>query len=128
MGIRTLALAATLAALTASAAAQQAPPFETRKIGDSVYAFRYVGHQSMFVVTPEGVIATDPIGLLRPQAVTTYIDEIKKVTQAPIKYLVYSHHHYDHIAGGKPFKDAGATVIAHKNAKERLEALKNPDV
>jgi glyoxylase-like metal-dependent hydrolase (beta-lactamase superfamily II) len=80
----------------------------------------------MFVVTSDGVIATDPIGYGRPQAVTTYVDEIRKVTNQPIKYVVYSHHHFDHIAGGKPFKDAGATFIAHKRAKERLEALKDP--
>jgi glyoxylase-like metal-dependent hydrolase (beta-lactamase superfamily II) len=80
------------------------------------------------VVTPAGVIATDPIGYLRPAAVTTYLDEIRKVTAAPIRYLVYSHHHYDHIAGGKPFKDAGAVVVAHKNAKTRLDALRRPDV
>jgi glyoxylase-like metal-dependent hydrolase (beta-lactamase superfamily II) len=35
-------------------------------------------------------------------------------------------HHFDHIAGGKPFKDAGATFIAHKRAAERLAALKDP--
>jgi glyoxylase-like metal-dependent hydrolase (beta-lactamase superfamily II) len=56
----------------------------------------------------------------------TYIEEIKKVSDQPIKYLVYSHHHYDHIAGGKPFKDAGARIIAHKRAKERLEQVKDP--
>ncbi len=105
----------------------QTPPFETRKITDSVYIFRFGGHQSVFVVTPDGVIATDPIGYLRPQAVTTYIAEIRKITSAPIKYVVYSHHHYDHIAGGRPFKDLGATFIAHRNAKTRLEALKYPD-
>ena len=82
----------------------------------------------MFVVTPDGVIATDPIAQRRPEAATTYIAEIRKITQAPIKYVVYSHHHYDHIEGGKPFKDAGATFIAHMNAKTRLEALKNPAV
>jgi glyoxylase-like metal-dependent hydrolase (beta-lactamase superfamily II) len=111
-----------------SAAAQQPPLFETRKLADNAYLFRYGGHQALFVVTPEGVIATDPIAYLRPQAATTYIAEIRKITQAPIKYLVYSHHHYDHIAGGKPFKDAGAIVVAHRNAKARLEALRNPDV
>lgn len=120
-------LATVLVIAVASHLSAQAPPFETRKITDHVYIFRYVGHQSMFVVTPDGVIATDPIGYLRPQAVTTYIAEIRKVTQAPIKYLVYSHHHFDHIAGGKPFKDLGATFIAHRNAKIRLEALKYPD-
>jgi glyoxylase-like metal-dependent hydrolase (beta-lactamase superfamily II) len=110
------------------AAAQQPPLFETRKLTDDAYLFRYQFHQSLFVVTPEGVIATDPISLYRPQAAITYIAEIRKITQAPIKYLIYSHHHYDHIAGGKPFKDAGATVIAHRNAKSHLEALRYADV
>ena len=121
-----LTLVLLLAAGTAFA--QEQPLFETKKITDNVYLFRYNIHQAMFVVTPEGVIATDPIAYLRPEAAIAYIAEIRKITKAPIKYLVYSHHHYDHIAGGKPFKDAGATVIAHRNAKTRLEALRNPDV
>jgi glyoxylase-like metal-dependent hydrolase (beta-lactamase superfamily II) len=125
---RCFALALAAFASLAFDAAAQAPQFETRKVADNVYAFRYVGHQSMFVVTPEGVIATDPIAYLRPQAATTYIDEIKKITSAPIKYVVYSHHHYDHIAGGKPFKELGATFIAHKNARAHLEELKYPDI
>ena len=108
----------------------QQPPFATTKVEgtDNVYIFRYQGHQAMFIVTPAGVIATDPIGRYRPQAVTTYIDEIRKITSAPIRYVVYSHHHYDHIAGGKPFKDAGATFVAHRRAKERLTELKFPDI
>ena len=108
-----------------------APPlFATTKVEgtDNVYIFRYQGHQAMFIVTPAGVIATDPIGRYRPQAVTAYIDEIKKITSAPIRYVVYSHHHYDHIAGGKPFKDAGATFVAHKRAKERLAELNFADI
>jgi glyoxylase-like metal-dependent hydrolase (beta-lactamase superfamily II) len=114
-----------------AAAPQPAPPlFATTKVEgtNNVYIFRYRGHQSMFIVTPAGVIATDPIGLYGPQAVKTYIEEIQKITKAPIKYVIYSHHHYDHIAGGKPFKDLGAIFIAHRRAKERLVELKNPDV
>ena len=114
---------AALLAGTAPAVAQQ-PPFATTKVADNVYIFRYGGHQSMFVTGKTAVLATDPISYLRPQAATTYIEEIRKVSPAPIKYVVYSHHHYDHIAGGKPFKDAGAKFIAHKNAKIRLDALK----
>jgi glyoxylase-like metal-dependent hydrolase (beta-lactamase superfamily II) len=38
-----------------------------------------------------------------------------------------SHHHFDHIAGGRAFKEAGARIIAHRRAKERLEALKDPN-
>jgi glyoxylase-like metal-dependent hydrolase (beta-lactamase superfamily II) len=80
----------------------------------------------MFIVTPDGVIATDPVAYGRPTGGQTYVDEIKKVTDKPIKFLIYSHHHFDHIAGGKPFKDAGATVVAHKRAKERLAAINDP--
>jgi glyoxylase-like metal-dependent hydrolase (beta-lactamase superfamily II) len=119
-----------LLGLAGSASAQTPPMFATTKVDgtDNVYIFRYQGHQSMFVVTKDGVIATDPIGLYRPQAVKTYVEEIQKITKAPIKYVIYSHHHYDHAAGGKPFKDLGAKFIAHKNAKKHLLETKNPDV
>lgn len=128
MRLQTVIGALAIALGIAGPAFAQAPPFETKKVTDNVYVFRYGGHQSMFVVTPKGVIATDPIGFLRPQAVTAYIAEIKKITDQPIKYVIYSHHHYDHIAGGKPFKDLGARFISHKIAKKRLQELNYPDV
>jgi len=116
-----------------AAMAQNAPPVATTKVDgtENVYVFRYGGYQSMFVVTPQGVIATDPASYLRPAK--PYIDAIKAVTDKPIKYVIYSHHHYDHIAGGQPLKDLGATFIAHRRAKERLLELKKqnalrPDV
>jgi glyoxylase-like metal-dependent hydrolase (beta-lactamase superfamily II) len=124
------ALLAGLAVFAAQPARSQIPTFTTTKVDgtDGVYIFRYQGHQSMFIVTPQGVIATDPIGERRPEAVTTYIAEIRKITQAPIKYVIYSHSHYDHIAGGKPFKDLGAVFVAHKNAKAVLLQRRNPDI
>jgi glyoxylase-like metal-dependent hydrolase (beta-lactamase superfamily II) len=104
------------------------PLFETTQVDgtNNVYIFRYGNHQSMFVLTSEGVIATDPIAYGRPQAAKIYIEEIRKLTDKPIKYLIYSHHHYDHIAGGQPFKDAGAKIIAHQRTRERLARLKDP--
>jgi len=123
------ALLAAFVATPVSAQTAQRPVFATTKVEgtDNVYIFRYENHQSMFIVTKAGVIATDPISLRRPAA-KAYIEEIRKVTQAPIKYVIYSHSHYDHIAGGKPFKDLGATFIAHKNAKARIQELKPADV
>ncbi len=116
------------AAIGPSLAQTPPPPFATTKVEgtDNVYIFRNGNHQAMFVVTKAGVIATDPVAYGRPTGGQIYVDEIKKVTKAPIKYLIYSHHHYDHIAGGKAFKDAGARVIAHERAKKRLAALKDP--
>ena len=122
-----LAAASVATALSATAQAQQPPTATTKVDGtDNVYIFRYMGHQSMFVVTPDGVIATDPISERRP--VKPYVDAIQAVTKAPVKYVIYSHMHFDHIAGGKPFKDACATFVAQRNMKPRLEQLKPADV
>jgi glyoxylase-like metal-dependent hydrolase (beta-lactamase superfamily II) len=125
--MKQIAFAALGLVTSALAIAQQAPYATTKVEGtDNVYVFRAGNRQSMFVVTKAGVIATDPAGYGQLPMVNTYIEEIRKVTDQPIKYLVYSHHHYDHIAGGQPFKDAGATIVAHKRAKERLARLGDP--
>lgn len=119
--------AGALLALGTAALAQAPAQIATTKVEgtDNVYIFRNGNHRSMFVVTKDGVIATDPIAYGRPTGGEQYVDEIRKITQAPIKYLIYSHHHLDHIAGGKAFKDAGAEIVAHQMATKRLKALKD---
>src|SRR3954465_13955908 len=108
-------------------ALQPAPaPFATTKVTDNIYIFRYGRHQSMFIVTAAGVIATDPISERRPAK--PYIEAIQEVTKAPIKYVIYSHSHFDHIAGGGPFKDLGASFVAHRNAQSRISTLKPDEV
>ena len=133
-----VAVAAFLMAFAGVAMAQQPaaqpaqpsarPQFQTTKVDgtDNVYIYRFGGVQSMFIVTNDGVIATDPAGYGRPNAGEIYLSEIRKVTDKPIRYVIYSHHHFDHAAGGKAFKDAGATFVAHRRAKERLEMVKDP--
>jgi len=60
--IKTMAILAGLTAMIGTAAAQNAPApaTSTKKVDgtDNVYLFRYGGHQSIFIVTPQGVIAT----------------------------------------------------------------------
>jgi glyoxylase-like metal-dependent hydrolase (beta-lactamase superfamily II) len=113
----------------AAAPAAQAPQITTTKVEgtDNVYLFRNQNSQSMFIVTNDGVIAADPVGYGRPQGGAQYLAEIRKVTNQPIRYVVYSHHHFDHIAGGRAFKEAGARFIAHRRAKERLDVLNDPN-
>ena len=122
-------LGAAVQAQQPAAPAAKPPVIATTKVDgtDNVYTFTHSNRVSMFIVTSAGVIATDPAGYGAPQRVPTYLEEIRKVTDKPIKYVIYSHHHFDHIAGGKPFKDAGATFIAHKKVKDRLAVLKDPD-
>jgi hypothetical protein len=47
---------------------------------------------------------------------------IRKVTDKPIKYLLYSHEHADHASGGQVFKDAGATLVSHGACVEHMKA------
>ena len=101
------------------------PAAVVKPVADGVYIFEFAGYQSMFVVDPAGVLITDPISRA---AAPVYLAEVRKLTSAPIRYVVYSHHHFDHIEGGAPFKEAGATFVAHRNAKVQLQRLKNPAV
>lgn len=123
-----LLIAPVLLAGTTWAQQSQRPPIATTKVEgtDGVYVFRNGNHQAMFVVTKDGVIATDPVAYGKPFGGQAYVDEIRKVTDKPIRYVIYSHHHYDHIAGGRALKEAGATFIAHRKAKERLAKLMDP--
>ena len=131
---RILMIALACAAMTAQAMSQgqpaaQPPQIETRKVEgtEGVYTFRNQNSQAMFIVTSEGVIATDPVSYGRPTGGEQYLAEIRKVTNQPIRYVVYSHHHFDHIAGGRAFKEAGARFVAHETARQRLVALNDPN-
>ncbi len=92
--VQVIVCAVLIVAILGGPSEGQQPPFATTKVDgtDNVYIFRYGNHQAMFIVTSAGVIATDPIGYGRPQAVTTYVDEIRKITNQPIRYVIYSHH------------------------------------
>lgn len=86
-------------------------------IGDGLYVFRWWVYRNFFLVTDEGVIVTDP---LNPKAAKLLRSEIRKITDKPVKYVVYSHNHHDHISGGTIFKEEGATFIGHKNVLKEL--------
>ena len=62
------------------------------------------------------VIVTDPIN---PAAARQMAEEIKKVTSQPVKLVIYSHNHWDHISGAGIFKSAGAKIIQHGNRHQQ---------
>ena len=95
---------------------------EITKIAGDLYRFQNNFHYSVFLVTPEGIIATDPIN---PDAAKWLKDELKSRFGVPVKYLIYSHDHRDHIAGGEVFKPE-ATVIAHENARAAIIGEQRP--
>ncbi|MGQ0810176.1 MAG: MBL fold metallo-hydrolase [Nitrospiraceae bacterium] len=103
-------------------AQQSRPDDEITKLADDVYLFRHHFHQSIFITTPKGVIVTDPIS---SDAATWLKTEIKKLTDQPVRYVIYSHDHADHISGGALFADT-ALFVSHWGAKR--EILKEPRV
>lgn len=123
--IRSVVACALLCAalLPATAPAQApAPVREISPIKGTLYRFRNNFHYSVFAVTPGGVIATDPIDA---EAARWLKDEIARRFNQPVKYLVYSHDHRDHIAGGEVFADT-AVIVAHERAKQVILAEKRP--
>lgn len=95
------------------------PQYETVKVADGVYIFKGEGRNSLFVTTPAGVIATDPISV---KAAKAYREEIRKITPLSVRYVVYSHSHFDHIIGGAAFADTAA-FVGQENVRERLLRL-----
>ena len=100
-----------------------APPTdEVVPFGDGTYAFVGSGYISLFVVTDDGVIATDPSSESDPTRADRYKAAIEAVTDQPVRYVVYSHSHSDHATGGDIFADT-ATFVSHRNAVAGIAAL-----
>jgi glyoxylase-like metal-dependent hydrolase (beta-lactamase superfamily II) len=139
MSARIFFCLATGLAVLSAAADQPAPPqasppttlripvkgYETTQLGPGYYTFRYLGIRNIFLVTRDGVIATDPIS---PEAARVMREEIRKVTDLPVKYVVYSHQHWDHVRGGKVFKDEGAKFVSHANCVKHFRLHPEPDI
>jgi len=122
----TVARLATIAALCATAALSgssgamlaqaQTPVREITRVAGEVYRFRNNDHYSVFAVTPEGVIATDPIDR---DAALWLKTEIATRFGKPVKYVIYSHGHSDHATGGEVFSDT-ATFVSHELTRSTL--------
>jgi glyoxylase-like metal-dependent hydrolase (beta-lactamase superfamily II) len=73
-------------------------------------------YNTMFMVTDEGVVAVDA----PPSIGANYLKAIAEVTDKPIKYVIYSHSHLDHIGAVASIFPENATYIAHEKVAEEL--------
>ena len=95
--------------------------WEIEQLSDQLYAFRYTFYRNIILIGNDGIIVTDP---LTPEAAVILNDELKKISDKPIKYVAYSHSHWDHVSGGQVFKDQGASFVAHEQCLQNW--LENP--
>ena len=111
----TLAALFGLAVLVTAQTAQAQRTIE--HISGGLYKFTNKFHSSVFLVTDEGIIATDPINA---EAARWLKAEMATRFGKPVKYVIYSHHHADHISGGEVFADT-AEIVAHASLADDLK-------
>ena len=112
------------------AARKKPAPMELTKVTDNLYRLDfYVSADFQFItaaliwITPEGIVVFDsPL----PEAARWLKERIEELFDLPVLYVVYSHHHSDHISGATEFEDE-AVIIAHAEAKKALLELRAHD-
>ena len=98
--------------------------FDLERIGDGVYAAISrrpappAVSNTAFIVLSDGVLVID--SHMKPEAAKALQREIKKVTDKPVRYLVQTHHHGDHVGGNTAFPSA-IDIIAHERTRQRLK-------
>ena len=90
---------------------QQAPTRSITPIAGDLYRARNNNHHTVFLVTSEGVILTDPIN---PGFSEWLKAELDSRFGQSVRYVLYSHHHGDHASGGETFADT-AQFVGHEN-------------
>ena len=119
-----IAAVAAAAMLVAAAANAQNVDFSrveitTVDLGNKTYMLVGQGGNITVAVGTDGIIMVDS------QYAPLY-DKIKaaiaKISPLPIKYVISTHYHRDHVDGNELFNKAGATIVGHDNLRIRLAA------
>ena len=83
--------------------------------GDTYYA-RMDDYVSVFMVTPDGIVLVEPIGT---EMASWLKGELARRFAVPVRFVIYSHSHWDHASGGAVYADT-ARFIGHENLIKNL--------
>src|SRR4249920_2238587 len=89
---------------------------EIGKLTGDVYWARMDDYLSAFLVTPEGIVLVEPVGT---EFATWLKGELAQRFKVPVKYVIYSHHHWDHASGGAVYRDT-VQLVGHANMNAHL--------
>ena len=133
---RLAALALTISAIAIPLIARQATPapkgtpspgadhhdrqpqdiFKVLPLGGGVHALFGRGGNIGFFVGPDAVLVVDS---QFKDIAPGIVEQIRKVSDKPIKFLLNTHHHGDHVGGNEIFKQF-AMIVAHDNVRRRM--------
>jgi len=116
MGVRILVTAWVLFSFAPAGAS--AGDYAIERVAGNVYRFIDDRHRSVFLVTEAGILVTDP---LNEKAARWLKAALAQRFDVPVRYVVYSHNHSDHIYGAEVFDAPGTTFIAHDLVKQDIE-------
>jgi cyclase len=119
-----IAVLAGAAALTAGPAGAQGVDFsrveiKTIDLGNKTYMLEGQGGNITVAVGTDGIIMVDSQFAPLHDKIKAAIE---KISALPIKYLIDTHYHGDHVGGNAAFHRDGATIVAHDNIRLRLAA------
>ncbi|KWS05666.1 Metallo-beta-lactamase family protein [Lysobacter capsici AZ78] len=118
-----MAIFLALAAFSPVASARAA--YTTTRVAPGLYSFGGGLAFNAFMITDEGVIVMDSFD---KDFAKESLEAIRRLTDKPIRYLIYSHNHYDHIGGGEVFKAEGATILSHEATAQWLKRHPSAEV
>jgi len=102
----------------------QPPPIrvESQKLAEGVYYLTGATHHSFAIEMADHIVVVDtPNTQARGEAVLAKAKEL--IPNKPIRYVVTSHHHWDHLGGIRAAMDEGATIVTHQSNKAFLERV-----
>lgn len=93
---------------------------ESQELSDGVWRLAGGSHHSVLVEFDDFVTVIEaPMNETRSLAV---IEEVGRLApEKPIRYVVNTHHHFDHIGGLRTYVAQGVTVVAHESSQEFFE-------
>jgi len=102
----------------------QPPPVmvTSEKLADGVYYLKGGTHHSFAIEMKDHIVVVDtPNDQARGEAVLAKAKEV--IPNKPIKFVVTSHHHWDHLGGIRAALDEGATIVTHESNKAFIERV-----
>ena len=107
-----------------SAAGGTAPAVrvDIQKIADGVHYLTGGSHHSVAIEMRDHVVLVEaPLDAERSRAVIAKISEA--IPGKPIRFVINTHHHFDHAGGLRPYADLGATIVTHEMNRAYYEKI-----